>query len=95
MIRAFPGWDCGDWSRTAVGLVTATRNWACYRLAVVTVHPILTCSDTGSFLQSARGRSGVAPSMAIQALCTGRMPGRLGGGTSRFSTADYTEVRVT
>ena len=59
MIRAFPGWDCGDWSRTAVGLVTATRNWACYRLAVVTVHPILTCSDTGSFLQSARGRSGL------------------------------------
>ena len=37
----------------------------------------------------------VAPSMAIQALCTGRMPGRLGGGTSRFSTADYTEDRVT
>lgn len=36
-----------------------------------------------------------APWMAIQALCTGKMPGRLGGGTSRFSTADYTEDWVT
>ena len=75
MIRAFPGWDCGDWSRTAAGLVTATRYWACYWLAVVTVHPSLVPKRGRSYCREEAGR--VAPSMATQAWI-GNMPGSLG-----------------